>query len=99
MSIGALNLLSQVGATTPERVGPGARLPTLSLLAQDSEGNTNTAGSATARVSPVRRENKAHVRTQEAHPRFPAESDERNIAIGRFGDEHRTMRLRERGRT
>ena len=32
--------------------GPSARLPTGSLLAQDYEDNTNTAGSAIARVSP-----------------------------------------------
>ena len=32
---GALNLLSQVGATVPALIRPGARLPTLSLLAQD----------------------------------------------------------------
>ena len=43
------------GRHAPAPLGPGARLPTLSLLAQDSEGNTNTAGSASARVSPRRR--------------------------------------------
>jgi len=38
--------------------GSRARLPTVSLLAQDYEDNTNTAGSASARVSPGRKSNK-----------------------------------------
>ena len=49
---GALNLLSQVGAPTLARFRSGARLPTHSLLAQDRVGSTNTAGSASSRVSP-----------------------------------------------
>jgi hypothetical protein len=36
-------------------IEPVAQLPTFTLLAQDCEDNTNTAGSADARVSPERR--------------------------------------------
>lgn len=49
--IGALNLLSQVGAAPPRHFHPDAQLPTLFLLAQDIECITSTAGSATSSVT------------------------------------------------
>ena len=63
--IGALNLLSQVGAAPPRHFHPDAQLPTLFLLAQDIDDITNTAGSATSSVTlDVRSDKQVYVHMQ-----------------------------------
>jgi len=63
--IGALNLLSQVGAAPPRHFHPDAQLPTLFLLAQDIECITNTAGSAAPSVTlDVRSDKQVYVHKQ-----------------------------------
>ena len=79
--IGALNLLSQVGAAPPRHFHPGAQLPTLFLLAQDIECITSTAGSATSSVTlAVRSDKQVYV-----HLRSLMRADDRRLIAVQHG--------------